>query len=128
MANVEDKRCAKCNKMMGADFASFGLNALGKAWHKDCFNCKYCGKKIFSFAKFHNEDGFPVCVPCNNSAATMCGACRKPCTSGHVKAMNKDWHEECFHCAGCKKRFGDEGFFEDENKLWHLECYSASIK
>jgi len=113
---------------MGSDMATFGLTALGKAWHKDCFTCKHCNKKIFSFAKFFEEDGQPVCVPCNNSAAPLCGACKKPCITKHMKAMNQDWHEDCFHCAGCKKTLGSEGFFEDEGKLWHLECYSASVQ
>ena len=36
------------------------MNAIGKHFHPECFNCAYCGK-LFGNSPFFLEDGLPYC-------------------------------------------------------------------
>lgn len=36
------------------------LNAVGKQYHPECFNCSHCGK-LFGNSPFFLEDGLPYC-------------------------------------------------------------------
>lgn len=113
--------CAKCNKAITNE--SFAVSALGKKWHKECFSCSVCHERLFSFARFfQDENGMPVCAKCNAKDVPRCCACGKPVHGKYIIACGKNFHEECCRCAGCGKPFGPEGFFEDGGKLWHLEC------
>eukprot|EP01098_Paradermamoeba_levis_P015888 TRINITY_DN831_c0_g1_i1.p1 TRINITY_DN831_c0_g1~~TRINITY_DN831_c0_g1_i1.p1 ORF type:complete len:133 (-),score=38.59 TRINITY_DN831_c0_g1_i1:137-493(-) len=112
--------CANCNQPVSP---TSNMSALGKNWHKTCFNCCKCSTRIFSFAKFFELDGKPLCSACHSAASPNCTSCKKKIEGKYVTTVgNLPWHEECFHCAGCKMKFGDEGFFEDNGKLWHLNC------
>eukprot|EP01097_Dermamoeba_algensis_P000534 TRINITY_DN1183_c0_g1_i1.p1 TRINITY_DN1183_c0_g1~~TRINITY_DN1183_c0_g1_i1.p1 ORF type:complete len:119 (+),score=8.87 TRINITY_DN1183_c0_g1_i1:114-470(+) len=112
--------CAGCNAPVSS---ATQMNGLGKVWHKNCFICCKCSTRIFSFAKFYELGGKPLCANCFNTSLPTCKACSKKIEGKVITTVgNLTWHEECFHCAGCKQRFGDEGFFEDNGKLWHLNC------
>ena len=112
--------CRGCGKSLAS--ASAGLNALGGMWHKECFKCSLCGERLFSFSRFFEDNGKPVCAKCNNASLPVCRGCKQKMTGEYVIAMEKPYHPQCLKCGGCGKLFGDEGFYEDRGQLWHLQC------
>jgi len=113
--------CAACHKDITNE--SYAIMALGKRFHKECFKCNRCGQRLFSFAKFFQDDnGMPLCAKCNTQDMPRCAGCGKPITSRYIVAAGKSFHPDCCVCAGCHQPFGPEGFFEDGGKLWHLNC------
>lgn len=113
--------CALCRQSITNE--SFAISALGKKWHKECFKCNRCGQRLFSFAKFFEDDnGMPLCARCNVKDMPRCAVCGKPIEGRYIVGGNKSYHPDCCRCAGCGQPFGPEGFFEDGGKLWHLNC------
>lgn len=113
--------CAACHEAITNE--SFAISALGKKFHKECFKCARCGQRLFSFAKFfEDENGMPLCARCNSQDMPHCAGCGKPIMGKYIVAANKSYHPDCCRCAGCGQPFGPEGFFEDGGKLWHLNC------
>jgi len=113
--------CALCHKDITSE--SYAIMALGKRFHKECFKCNRCGQRLFSFAKFFQDDnGMPLCAKCNTQDMPRCSQCGKPVTGRYIVAAGKSFHPECCVCAGCGQPFGPEGFFEDGGKLWHINC------
>jgi len=113
--------CALCQRDITNE--SYAIMALGKRFHKECFKCNRCGQRLFSFAKFYQDDnGMPLCAKCNSQDMPVCAACGKPVTGRYIVAAGRSFHPNCCVCAGCHKPFGPEGFFEDGGKLWHLNC------
>jgi hypothetical protein len=48
---------------------------------------------------FVEKDGYAWCVNCHtNRYSTKCKKCRKPVTDTVVKALDAEWHEQCFCC------------------------------
>eukprot|EP01104_Vermistella_antarctica_P002579 TRINITY_DN127_c2_g1_i3.p1 TRINITY_DN127_c2_g1~~TRINITY_DN127_c2_g1_i3.p1 ORF type:complete len:122 (+),score=21.68 TRINITY_DN127_c2_g1_i3:76-441(+) len=113
--------CARCKKEI--EGANFALTAFDKTYHKECFTCIRCKERVFSFAKFFEENNEPLCAKCNKTKLPTCKACNKLIEGTFVDAQGFNWHHKCFKCQGCGKVFGEEGYFEDEGQLWHLECY-----
>eukprot|EP01121_Diplochlamys_sp_Union-15-3_P016766 TRINITY_DN5769_c0_g1_i1.p1 TRINITY_DN5769_c0_g1~~TRINITY_DN5769_c0_g1_i1.p1 ORF type:complete len:130 (-),score=3.33 TRINITY_DN5769_c0_g1_i1:157-546(-) len=102
------------------------VNACGTTFHKECFVCKSCHVRLFSFSKFFDDNGKPVCATCNaNKNNPVCYICRNPIEGSYTVAGPQEFkvHDACFKCAGCGKPFSsDTGFTEDEGKFWHLMC------
>jgi len=118
---MSDPICAGCGKTIG-DGRVF--TAFSQRYHSDCFTCSKCGNKIYSFAKFFEENKKPVCADCNRSTVINCMVCAKPITTlSFMEISSKKLHEDCYVCFHCKKHFGPEGYFEADGRLWHLPCY-----
>eukprot|EP01107_Rhizomastix_libera_P018232 TRINITY_DN922_c0_g1_i1.p1 TRINITY_DN922_c0_g1~~TRINITY_DN922_c0_g1_i1.p1 ORF type:complete len:212 (-),score=47.50 TRINITY_DN922_c0_g1_i1:68-682(-) len=111
--------CKACNRNITA--AEGVVNALDASWHKDCFKCKICKTKIFSFAKFGELDGFPICLNCARASVPNCSGCRKAIEGPHVVVGDRHFHEKCLICANCK-RPAKKDFYEDGGKIYHLVC------
>ncbi len=48
---------------------------------------------------FHERGGFPHCKPCYvDEVCSKCAGCLLPITDRALKAMEADWHVECFVC------------------------------
>jgi hypothetical protein len=59
------EKCTRCSKPLVSD----GIQALGKPWHKECFVCSACSKKLVGKdgkARFIAQDGNAVCHNCND--------------------------------------------------------------
>ena len=113
--------CALCHRDITNE--SYAIMALGKRFHKECFKCNRCGQRLFSFAKFFQDDnGMPLCAKCNTKDMPRCSVCKRPITGRYIVAAGRNFHPECCVCAGCGKPFGPEGFFEEAGEMWHLEC------
>eukprot|EP01118_Nematostelium_gracile_P018808 TRINITY_DN849_c0_g1_i1.p1 TRINITY_DN849_c0_g1~~TRINITY_DN849_c0_g1_i1.p1 ORF type:complete len:258 (-),score=76.85 TRINITY_DN849_c0_g1_i1:78-851(-) len=59
LANDEAFKCPVCTKFV----TSGAVNALGKAWHPNCFTCKKCGVKL-SNTKYYEHDENAYCERC----------------------------------------------------------------
>ncbi|XP_063532219.1 PDZ and LIM domain protein Zasp isoform X5 [Cydia strobilella] len=101
--------CDKCHAKIKGDC----LNAIGKHFHPECFNCVYCGK-LFGNNPFFLEDGLPYCESdWNELFTTKCFACGFPVEAGDrwVEALNNNYHSHCFNCTVCKKNLEGQSFF-----------------
>ncbi|XP_053602552.1 PDZ and LIM domain protein Zasp isoform X10 [Plodia interpunctella] len=101
--------CDKCHAKIKGDC----LNAIGKHFHPECFNCVYCGK-LFGNNPFFLEDGLPYCeADWNELFTTKCFACGFPVEAGDrwVEALNNNYHSQCFNCTVCKKNLEGQSFF-----------------
>ncbi|XP_018392098.1 PREDICTED: PDZ and LIM domain protein Zasp isoform X3 [Cyphomyrmex costatus] len=101
--------CNKCNNKIKGDC----LNAIGKHFHPECFNCAYCGK-LFGNSPFFLEEGLPYCeADWNELFTTKCFACGFPVEVGDrwVEALNNNYHSQCFNCTMCKKNLEGQSFY-----------------
>ncbi|XP_050464712.1 PDZ and LIM domain protein Zasp isoform X7 [Cataglyphis hispanica] len=101
--------CNKCNNKIKGDC----LNAIGKHFHPECFNCAYCGK-LFGNNPFFLEEGLPYCeADWNELFTTKCFACGFPVEAGDrwVEALNNNYHSQCFNCTMCKKNLEGQSFY-----------------
>ncbi|CAL1677261.1 unnamed protein product [Lasius platythorax] len=101
--------CNKCNNKIKGDC----LNAIGKHFHPECFNCTYCGK-LFGNSPFFLEEGLPYCeADWNELFTTKCFACGFPVEAGDrwVEALNNNYHSQCFNCTMCKKNLEGQSFY-----------------
>ncbi|XP_034254846.1 PDZ and LIM domain protein Zasp isoform X4 [Thrips palmi] len=101
--------CDKCGHKIKGDC----LNAIGKHFHPECFNCVYCGK-LFGNSPFFLEDGQPYCEnDWNELFTTKCFACGFPIEAGDrwVEALSNNYHSQCFNCSMCKKNLEGQSFF-----------------
>ncbi|KAJ3436181.1 lim domain family [Anaeramoeba flamelloides] len=57
------KRCPKCNR---AVYFNEKITALGNDWHKTCFKCTSCNKRLVAGA-FNEHDNDPYCKKCYNN-------------------------------------------------------------
>lgn len=101
--------CDKCHGKIKGDC----LNAIGKHFHPECFNCAYCGK-LFGNNPFFLEEGLPYCeADWNELFTTKCIACGFPVEAGDrwVEALNNNYHSQCFNCTMCKKNLEGQSFY-----------------
>ncbi|XP_060860554.1 PDZ and LIM domain protein Zasp isoform X8 [Metopolophium dirhodum] len=101
--------CSKCSKKIKGDC----LNAIGKQFHPECFNCTYCGK-LFGNSPFFLEDSLPYCEnDWNELFTTKCIACGFPIEAGDrwVEALNSNYHSPCFNCSKCKINLEGQSFY-----------------
>ncbi|CAL8138519.1 unnamed protein product [Orchesella dallaii] len=102
-------QCARCQKRIKCEC----LNAIGRSYHPECFQCRHCNKP-FGNSPFFLEDGEPYCdADWNELFTTKCYACGFPIEAGDrwVEAMNQNYHSQCFNCAACKKNLEGQSFF-----------------
>jgi hypothetical protein len=89
--------CARCSKPVIGSL----LRAMGKSWHRECFQCSECSKLISLDRKFHRlPSDVPACADCYAAKhAPTCSSCSQPITTGLVvRVLEKKFHQECFVC------------------------------
>ncbi len=52
-----------------------------------------------------------------------CKACNKVIHGQYIKALDANWHPECFCCAGCGQPITSQGFLTRRGKPYHPECF-----
>ncbi|KIW06667.1 uncharacterized protein PV09_02373 [Verruconis gallopava] len=101
-------RCKSCKTPIEGEV----VVACGAEWHVGHFFCAQCGDPFDDKTPFVERDGYAWCVNCHtNRYSTKCKKCRKPVTDMVVKALDAEWHEECFRCTECNGRFDDGRYF-----------------
>ncbi|EDR22652.1 hypothetical protein EDI_340080 [Entamoeba dispar SAW760] len=90
--NVTIKVCHGCGKPFELTQAK---EIFGHIYHNECFKCHICGQKLFSFAKFYNDNGEIMCHPCMLKRVPKCAKCGKPLVGNFVTCGGRNWHKEC---------------------------------
>jgi len=112
-------KCDKCSK----DIVGDALQALDRLYHIDCFCCRKCSKKIGN-EEFYVHDNHPYCENCyKHSFLPKCSRCFKQIDGKYLKALDQDFHENCFNCATCHKLFHDGKFYEKNKNAYCNEDY-----
>ncbi|KAI9862522.1 MAG: hypothetical protein M1813_004374 [Trichoglossum hirsutum] len=140
-------RCRSCKTPIEGEI----VVACGGEWHVGHFFCAECGdvspvrasqvigitltysKPFDASTPFVEKDGYAWCVNCHTRRySTKCKKCRKPVTDMVVKALDAEWHTECFRCAECEGQFDDGRYFlrsgaKDEEPVC-VKCEERRLK
>ncbi|KAH0565922.1 hypothetical protein GP486_000675 [Trichoglossum hirsutum] len=122
-------RCRSCKTPIEGEI----VVACGGEWHVGHFFCAECGDPFDASTPFVEKDGYAWCVNCHTRRySTKCKKCRKPVTDMVVKALDAEWHAECFRCMECEGQFDDGRFFlrsgaKDEEPVC-VKCEERRLK
>jgi paxillin len=112
--------CKVCGKEIEGD----ALQALGALYHFSCFSCSNCRKNIGT-EEFFDKDNKAYCLSCYKSSfLPTCSRCKKTIEGRYLKALNQDFHEQCFSCAVCNQAFSDGKFYEKDENPYCLQHYN----
>jgi hypothetical protein len=111
--------CSGCRKRISGHY----IEALGRAWHAECFRCAACGKP-FRQGRYAERDGKPYHADCyRRQFGPRCAGCGEPIEGEAVSALGKVWHPEHFLCTACKRPFDDAGYVIHRGRPYHEACY-----
>ncbi|GBM02021.1 LIM and senescent cell antigen-like-containing domain protein 1 [Araneus ventricosus] len=112
--------CSKCGE--GFEPHEKIVNSHGEVWHQQCFVCCQCFRPFpdgtfyeFEGRKYCKHDFHVLFAPC-------CGKCKNFVFGRVIKAMNNNWHPECFTCELCNTMLADEGFIKNAGRALCHEC------
>ncbi|EPS44821.1 hypothetical protein H072_1161 [Dactylellina haptotyla CBS 200.50] len=101
-------RCKSCKTPIEGEV----VEACGATWHAGHFFCAECGDPFDAQSRFVEKDKYAWCLPCYQKRySSKCKKCKKPVTDTVVKALDADWHMECFCCFECGSEFQDGRYF-----------------
>ncbi|RPA81655.1 hypothetical protein BJ508DRAFT_306271 [Ascobolus immersus RN42] len=101
-------RCRSCKTPIEGEV----VVACGGSWHVGHFFCAECGDPFTAQSRFVEKDNYAWCLPCyGRRYSEKCKKCRKPITDTVVKALDAEWHVECFVCTECSGGFDDGRYF-----------------
>jgi len=110
--------CAGCNKSIMGDVS----HALNKKWHLYCFVCTSCQVPVSD--EYYENDGKPYCRrDYNRLFGSTCAGCKKPLSGKKLKALDKEWHPQCFVCCKCNKDFPDMEYYDIDQHPYCETCY-----
>jgi len=89
------RNCDKCKKPLTDD----GCTAFGKVYHKDCFKCSNCKKKLEG--KFFSKGEDPFCSECYKATQETCCVCENKISGDCVVSGSKFYHPGCITCHVC---------------------------
>ncbi|CAK8687205.1 unnamed protein product [Clavelina lepadiformis] len=106
----DDIICNNCTQPIEGEYSSVeGLN-----FHKSCFTCAAPNCQGSLDVGFLVESGKPYCISCHDKYfSAVCLKCKKPIFTEAFRALNCQWHLECFTCTACQKPIYD-GIFQME--------------
>ena len=88
-------RCRNCKTPIEGEV----VVACGGEWHVGHFFCAECGDPFDASTPFVEKNGYAWCVGCHSKRFSgKCAGCRRPIVDMVVKALEREWHEECFCC------------------------------
>jgi len=111
--------CAGCRKYISS---TQKIQAMGREYHPEHFQCSTCNKVIGN-GNFFEKEGQPQCQACFQSVfCSKCAGCGQPITTHCVTALGQSWHPECFVCGKCRAPFNNASFFEKMGKPYCSVC------
>ncbi|KAL3072653.1 hypothetical protein niasHS_017627 [Heterodera schachtii] len=120
---LDDLICVRCNE--GFTLNEQIVNSGGQVWHAECFVCVQCFQPFsdgiyfeFEGRKYCEHDFHVLYAPC-------CNKCNEFIIGRVIKAMNANWHPECFTCELCNKQLADIGFLRNAGRALCRECNEA---
>jgi len=96
------KNCASCLKPLLDD----GFFALGQLFHKACFRCKFCSKKLGQ--KFLVKNSSACCCACYKEAKEVCTGCGDTISDDYISCDDKMFHPRCMKCQVCGEQVKDK--------------------
>lgn len=60
-------------------------------------------------------------------AKLICASCKKEIQGRYVQAVGKNWHPDCFRCAGCGRPITTGEFLHKYGKPYHADCYQQKF-
>ncbi|KAL8187552.1 UNVERIFIED_CONTAM: LIM and senescent cell antigen-like-containing domain protein 2 [Gekko kuhli] len=103
--------CERCHSRF--DPTERIVNSNGELYHENCFVCAQCFRQFpeglfyeFEGRKYCEHDFQMLFAPC-------CGECGEFIIGRVIKAMNNNWHPECFRCEICDVALADLGFVKN---------------
>eukprot|EP00823_Brevimastigomonas_motovehiculus_P001153 TRINITY_DN11681_c0_g1_i1.p1 TRINITY_DN11681_c0_g1~~TRINITY_DN11681_c0_g1_i1.p1 ORF type:complete len:437 (+),score=107.03 TRINITY_DN11681_c0_g1_i1:58-1368(+) len=144
--------CTKCGK---TSYAAETIAFEEKPFHRECFRCTKCSKKLESTAQAAMFDVKIYCTPCfqkegfarnqtkitwrksesktANSAFHLggggvpCGVCQKTVYGGEaVNFESKTYHPKCLKCTECAKECTVNTVAKFEDKLYCKHCFTKN--
>lgn len=101
-------------------------------YHITCLQCNTCQKPLDE-KTFHPFNGKPYCEKHHTvvadttvELANYCHTCKKRIDGNGIKALQKQYHEECFNCKSCKNPITGP-FLQHEGNLYDQPCYEKDI-
>jgi hypothetical protein len=112
-------KCSGCGKRLGQFSASFG----NRSWHPQCFSCTRCkGSLNNGFMEGSSQDKSLYCSHCHAEVfGEMCFGCTLPLGLQVKRAMNQNWHVQCFNCTNCKQNL-DAKFVVKNEMPYCIAC------
>ncbi|NXT96869.1 LIMS2 protein, partial [Buphagus erythrorhynchus] len=114
--------CERCQARF--DPAERIVNSNGELYHENCFVCAQCFRQFpeglfyeFEGRKYCEHDFQMLFAPC-------CGECGEFITGRVIKAMNNNWHPECFRCELCDVTLADLGFVKNAGRHLCRPCHN----
>ncbi|XP_067131736.1 four and a half LIM domains protein 2-like [Centruroides vittatus] len=120
-------RCIKCYQVI----ENGGINYLNEPWHRECFSCTSC-QVCLAGQRFTSRDEKPYCAKCFGELfAQRCITCNRPITgiagTFFISFEDRNWHNECFLCATCKRSLVGKGFIADGDDIYCPECANQTL-
>ncbi|XP_022100339.1 LIM and senescent cell antigen-like-containing domain protein 1 [Acanthaster planci] len=113
--------CTRCNDGFRQDEKI--VNSSGEMWHEECFVCAQCFRPFpegtffeFEGRRYCEHDFQVLFAPC-------CGKCGEFVIGRVIKAMNNNWHAECFRCELCNAVLADTGFVKNRGRALCRPCH-----
>uniref|UniRef100_A0A8B9PTD5 LIM zinc finger domain containing 2 n=1 Tax=Apteryx owenii TaxID=8824 RepID=A0A8B9PTD5_APTOW len=114
--------CERCQARF--DPAERIVNSNGELYHENCFVCAQCFRQFpdglfyeFEGRKYCEHDFQMLFAPC-------CGECGEFIIGRVIKAMNNNWHPECFRCELCDVALADLGFVKNAGRHLCRPCHN----
>ncbi|NWW94974.1 LIMS2 protein, partial [Rhynochetos jubatus] len=114
--------CERCQTRF--DPAERIVNSNGELYHENCFVCAQCFRQFpdglfyeFEGRKYCEHDFQMLFAPC-------CGECGEFIIGRVIKAMNNNWHPECFRCELCDVALADLGFVKNAGRHLCRPCHN----
>ncbi|KAG5335056.1 LIMS2 protein, partial [Acromyrmex charruanus] len=103
------------------------VNSNGELWHPQCFVCAQCFRP-FPDGIFYEFEGYKYCEhDFHVLFAPCCGKCGEFVIGRVIKAMNSNWHPQCFRCEECNGELADAGFIKCQGRALCHTC-NANVK
>jgi hypothetical protein len=103
--NKPARSCDHCKR----DLTDDGCTAFGKVFHKECFRCHGCKKKLDG--KFFSKDDNAYCAKCHKASQEQCSVCKEKIVGDCVVNNNTYYHPGCMKCHVCEEPLKNSYFF-----------------
>lgn len=88
-------------------------------YHKECFVCAAMNCQKNLMGGYFTEQGRHYCESCHKRYFSKpCMSCQKPIFEDAFRALNLQWHLECFLCVECNQPPAQGGFHLENGKVY----------